>query len=87
MADGSARRLAPEPGLRARLERLSIVSMRPHGHLHTGGRRSRATGSSIEFADHRAYSPGDDFRQIDWNIYARSNQLFVKVRELSLIHI
>ncbi len=71
----------PEPGLRAHLERLSIVSVRPHGHLHTGGRRSRATGSSIEFADHRRYSPGDDFRQIDWNLYARSDDLFIKVRE------
>ena len=58
-----------------------MVSTRPHGHLHTGARRSRATGSSIEFADHRRYSPGDDFRQIDWNIYARSDDLFIKVRE------
>ncbi len=38
-------------------------------------------GSSIEFADYRPYTTGDDFRQIDWNIYARSNDLFVKVRE------
>ena len=80
-ATGSAPRFVPEPALRAQLERLAVVSVRPHGHLHTGGRRSRATGSSIEFADHRRYSPGDDFRQIDWNVYARSDSLFVKVRE------
>jgi uncharacterized protein (DUF58 family) len=35
----------------------------------------------LEFADHRSYSPGDDYRQIDWNIYARTDELFVKVRE------
>lgn len=72
---------APDAALRAKLANLSLVSQRPHGHLHTGGRRSRATGSSIEFADHRLYSPGDDYRQIDWNIYARTDELFVKVRE------
>ena len=72
---------APDAALRAKLANLSLVSQRPHGHLHTGGRRSRATGSSIEFADHRSYSPGDDYRQIDWNIYARTDELFVKVRE------
>lgn len=72
---------APDAALRAKLANLSLVSQRPHGHLHTGGRRSRATGSSLEFADHRSYSPGDDYRQIDWNIYARTDELFVKVRE------
>ena len=71
----------PDAALRAKLANLSLVSQRPHGHLHTGGRRSRATGSSLEFADHRSYSPGDDYRQIDWNIYARTDELFVKVRE------
>ncbi len=72
---------APDAALRAKLANLTLVSARPHGHLHTGGRRSRRTGSSLEFADHRAYSPGDDYRQIDWNIYARTDELFVKVRE------
>lgn len=72
---------APDAAFRAKLANLSLVSQRPHGHLHTGGRRSRATGSSLEFADHRSYSPGDDYRQIDWNIYARTDELFVKVRE------
>ena len=71
----------PEAALRAKLAQLTFVSRRPHGHLHTGDRRSRAAGSSIEFADHRRYSPGDDYRQIDWNVYARTDDLFVKVRE------
>ena len=81
MAQGADPDFAPDARLRAQLERLAIVSGRPHGHLHPGGRRSRKTGSSIEFADYRPYTTGDDFRQIDWNIYARSNDLFVKTRE------
>jgi uncharacterized protein (DUF58 family) len=36
-------------------------------------------GSSLEFRDHRAYQPGDDLRHIDWNAYARSDQLSVKL--------
>lgn len=80
-ADTALPAFAPDAALRAKLANLALVSQRPHGHLHTGGRRSRATGSSLEFADHRSYSPGDDYRQIDWNIYARTDELFVKVRE------
>jgi uncharacterized protein (DUF58 family) len=36
-------------------------------------------GSSLEFKDHRAYEPGDDLRHIDWNAYARTDQLTVKL--------
>ncbi len=38
-------------------------------------------GSSIEFSGYRAYTPGDDPRQIDWNIYARSRQFQIKLRQ------
>ena len=33
--------------------------------------RSRTSGSSVEFSDYRTYAPGDDYRRIDWNAYAR----------------
>lgn len=36
-------------------------------------------GSSLDFKDHRAYEPGDDLRHIDWNAYARSDQITVKL--------
>ena len=36
-------------------------------------------GSSVEFADYAHYTPGDDIRTIDWNLYARLERLFVKV--------
>jgi len=53
-----------------------------------GERRSTARGRSVEFADFRSYSPGDDFRLIDWNAYARLDRfmlrLFVAEQELPL---
>jgi uncharacterized protein (DUF58 family) len=64
-----------------RLERLSIVSRhRLMGH-GKGDRRSIRRGTSIEFVDYRHYVPGDDPRQVDWNIYGRSGSLFVKMFE------
>ena len=44
-----------------------------------GGRRSVKRGQSVEFADYRDYSLGDDLRQLDWNVYARLEKLFVKL--------
>jgi uncharacterized protein (DUF58 family) len=64
-----------------RLERLAIVSRhRLMGH-GKGDRRSIRRGTSIEFVDYRHYVPGDDPRQVDWNIYGRSGSLFVKMFE------
>ncbi|WP_010095640.1 DUF58 domain-containing protein [Ornithinibacillus scapharcae] len=47
------------------------------GH-HKGARRSNRQGTSLEFSDYRQYQPGDDLRQIDWNIYARTNKHYIK---------
>ena len=44
-----------------------------------GERLGRFAGSSVDFQDYREYQPGDDLRHIDWNAYARSNQLIVKL--------
>jgi uncharacterized protein (DUF58 family) len=44
-----------------------------------GERRSPKRGTSVEFADYRNYQIGDDFRHIDWNIYARLDKLFLKL--------
>jgi uncharacterized protein (DUF58 family) len=44
-----------------------------------GGSLGQRAGSSLEFKDHRAYEPGDDLRHIDWNAYARTDQLAVKL--------
>lgn len=48
-----------------------------------GEHRSRRRGASPEFADFKAYSQGDDFRRIDWNIYGRLDALFVRLSEIT----
>jgi uncharacterized protein (DUF58 family) len=45
----------------------------------TGAALGSQAGSSLEFNDYREYEPGDDLRHIDWNAYARSDQLMVKL--------
>jgi uncharacterized protein (DUF58 family) len=64
-----------------RLEVLAIVSRRLVSGRTRAERRSRKTGSGIEFADHREYAPGDDFRYLDWNLYARTGRLLLRLYE------
>jgi uncharacterized protein (DUF58 family) len=45
----------------------------------SGGALSQRAGSSLEFRDHREYQPGDDLRHIDWNAFARTDQLTIKL--------
>lgn len=47
--------------------------------LFGGNRRSKKYGSSVEFADFREYTMGDDLRRIDWNLYARFEKLYLKL--------
>jgi uncharacterized protein (DUF58 family) len=56
-----------------KIEYLSLVSRRIFRGSLMAQRRTKQLGGGIEFADHRDYSPGDDFRWIDWNLYARSS--------------
>lgn len=67
-----------DPQWLQRLERMHMVSRRMASGAHAGKRRSKQLGSSLDFADYRAYAPGDDLRQLDWNAYGRSGKLFVK---------
>lgn len=61
------------------LERLLLLMRAPVRGGLKGGRRSVKRGQSVEFADYRDYTPGDDLRQLDWNVYARLERLFVKL--------
>ncbi len=63
----------------ARLATLEIVSRRIRRGRLRGERRSSKKGVSVEFADHRPYAIGDDLRFLDWNMYARLDQLMVKL--------
>lgn len=67
------------PELLARLERLELVSRKVFRGRMKGERRSKRKGQSVEFHDFRNYVPGDDLRLIDWNLYARLDQLFLKL--------
>ena len=68
-----------DPKFMARLDSLDFMSRKIlHGKMH-GERRSKRRGESIEFADHKPYVHGDDLRFVDWNIYARLEQLFLKL--------
>lgn len=68
-----------DPGFLRQLERLAIVARRTLRGSGPGERRSRRHGGTVEFADYRGYSPGDDTRRIDWYAYARLDQLFLKL--------
>ena len=61
------------------LERLLVLMRSPVRGGLKGGRRSVKRGQSVEFADYRDYAHGDDLRQLDWNVYARLERLFVKL--------
>ncbi len=61
------------------LERLLLLMRSPVRGGLKGGRRSVKRGQSVEFADYRDYTFGDDLRQLDWNVYARLERLFVKL--------
>lgn len=62
-----------------KLEQLSLLSRRIRTGPSRGENIALHRGASLEFADHRLYQPGDDFRYLDWNIYSRLGRLFVKV--------
>jgi uncharacterized protein (DUF58 family) len=61
-----------------KLEYLSLISRRVFRGQLMAQKRTMQLGGGIEFADHRAYTPGDDFRYLDWNLYARLDQLLLK---------
>jgi uncharacterized protein (DUF58 family) len=70
-----------DAALARRLERLTLVTRKRLAGQGQGDRRSLKKGSSLEFADYRHYVEGDDPSRVDWNIYGRTNALFVRVYE------
>ncbi|MEO5951234.1 MAG: DUF58 domain-containing protein [Chloroflexia bacterium] len=62
-----------------KLEKLSLISRKLKAGRMKGERRSPKRGQSVEFADYRNYTHGDDLRSVDWNAYARMEKLFIKL--------
>ena len=75
--------------LMAKLDGIDVMSRKIFAGKLQGERRSRRRGQSVEFADYRPYTPGDDLRFVDWNIYGRLDRLFLKMfleeEDLSLV--
>ena len=65
--------------LMAKLDQVDVMSRKIFAGKLQGERRSKRRGVSVEFADYRHYSHGDDLRFVDWNIYARLDKLFLKM--------
>ncbi len=72
--------LFDETSLR-KLQQLTLVTARVRAGALRGERRSLKRGAGLEFADFRDYVPGDDLRRVDWNVYARLDRPYVKLRE------
>jgi uncharacterized protein (DUF58 family) len=62
-----------------KLEQLTLSAGAVRVGALKGDRQSRKRGTSIEFADYRNYTQGDDLRRLDWNVFARLERPFIKV--------
>lgn len=79
MNQPAAREPLFEPAFVRALETVTLAARRVPSGQAAGQWRSRTSGSSVEFSDYRTYAPGDEFRRIDWNAYARLERLFVRL--------
>jgi len=64
-----------------KLDYLALVSRKVFAGRMRAERRTKKSGSGIEFADHRDYQPGDDFRYLDWNVYQKFGRLLLRLYE------
>lgn len=67
-----------DPSILAGISGLDLVAKTVVDGFVAGLHRSPDFGFSQEFAEYQAYTPGDDLRNIDWNVYARSEKLYLK---------
>jgi uncharacterized protein (DUF58 family) len=67
-----------DPDVLARIDNLELVAHGVVDGFISGLHRSPMLGMSVDFAEHRAYVPGDDVRLIDWRVFARTDRLYVK---------
>lgn len=63
------------------LDRFHLVVKKRVTSTYTGPRKSIAAGRGLTFKDHRIYSPGEDIRLIDWKVFARTDNLYIKTFE------
>jgi len=66
------------PSVLAGISGLELVARTVVDGFIAGLHRSPDFGFSQEFAEYRAYTPGDDLRHVDWNVYARTERMYLK---------
>ena len=74
--------LLTDPAFIRQLEKLYLLERKVLGGTLQADRKSTRKGSGITFADYSEYSAGDDYRAIDWRVYARLDTLMIKLFEL-----
>ena len=70
-----------DPAFLDELARFDPSVQRRVDAVQQGEQRSTAVGEGLTFSDHRKYTPGDDTRLVDWRVYARTEELYVKQYE------
>lgn len=70
-----------DPDLLTRLSGLELRSRSAVAGSYAGQHRSAYHGNSVEFAQHRLYTPGDDIRHVDWRIFGKKDRFYVKQYE------
>ncbi|PYR90465.1 MAG: DUF58 domain-containing protein [Acidobacteria bacterium] len=70
-----------DPVVLARIGNLELVARSVVDGFINGMHRSPYFGASVDFAEHRGYTPGDDIRRVDWKLFARTDRFYVKEYE------
>jgi uncharacterized protein (DUF58 family) len=70
-----------DPKVLARIGNLELVARAVVDGFINGIHRSPFYGASVDFAEHRGYTPGDDIRRVDWRLYARTDRFYIKEYE------
>jgi uncharacterized protein (DUF58 family) len=65
----------------ARMGKLQFMARQVVEGVITGQHKSPHRGFSVEFSEHREYTPGDELRHLDWKAYARSDRHYIKLYE------
>jgi uncharacterized protein (DUF58 family) len=67
-----------DPAVLAKIGNLEFVARTVVDGVINGSHRSPYFGSSVDFAEHRGYVPGDDIRRVDWRVFARTDKYYIK---------
>src|SRR5215218_6003472 len=71
-----------EPKTLAAVKNLPLLAKTVVDGFMTGYNRSLKRGSGVEFSQYKSYQPGDDLRQLDWKMFARSDRYYIRESEV-----